>query len=64
MAFIFLKICIHVSEIDLEGRLSQNFDKGISFLFMLRRRWNSEKKTKQHIKCLPLFVIRSKAGVN
>ena len=44
MALIFLRICIHGTKVCLEGRMSQNFDIGLSFCFMLCRRWNFEKK--------------------
>ena len=44
MALIFLKTCIHVVEVCLEGSVSQNFDIGLSFCFMLYRKWNFEKK--------------------
>ena len=30
-----MKIAIHVTETDWEGRVSQNFDIGLSFLFNL-----------------------------
>ena len=43
MAHIFLKTCIHVVEVCLEGSVSQNFDIGLSFSFMLHRRWKFEK---------------------
>ena len=61
MTLIFLKTCIHVAEVYLEGSVSQNFDKGFSFCFMLCRRLNLKKMTK-NIKCLPFFVIKSKPG--
>ena len=44
MALIFLKTCIHVVEVCLGGSVSQNFDIGLRFCFMLHRRWNFEKK--------------------
>ena len=40
MALIFLRICIHGTKVCLEGRVSQNFNIGLSFCFMLCRRWN------------------------
>ena len=61
MAFIFLKTCIHVAEVCLEGSVSQNFDIGLSFCFMLCRRWNFGKMTKNN-KSLPFFVLKSKPG--
>ena len=34
LMFICLKICLHVAEIYPEGRVSQNFDIGLSFCLM------------------------------
>ena len=39
-----IKLAIHAAEIRLEGRVSQNFDIGLSFCFMLCRRLNFLKK--------------------
>ena len=47
MAFIFLKTCIHVAEVCLEGSVSQNVDIGLSFCFMLCRRWNFGKNDRK-----------------
>ena len=44
IAHIYLKICMCVAEICMEGNMSQNFDLGLCFYFMLCRRWNFEKK--------------------
>ena len=49
-----LIICICIAEIYMEGSVSQNFDLGLSFCFMLCRRWNLEKNTKNLPK-LPVF---------
>ena len=46
MALIFLKTCIPVAEVCLEGSVSQNFDKGLSFCVMLCRKWNFEKTSR------------------
>ena len=42
-----IKICIHVAEVCLEGSMSQNFDIGTSFYFMLCRSWNFGKNDKK-----------------
>ena len=42
-----IKLAIHVAEIRLEGRVSQNFDTGLSFCFMLCRRLNFKKEKKK-----------------
>ena len=34
MALIFLKMCMHTTKVCSEGRISQNFDIGLSFCFM------------------------------
>ena len=49
IALIFLKICMCIAEIYMEGSVSQNFDLNliISFCFMLCRRRNFEKKKKK-----------------
>ena len=39
-----IKLVKHVAEIRLEGSVSQNFDIGLSFCFMLCRRLNFFKK--------------------
>ena len=50
MTLIFLKTCIHVVEVYLEGSVSQNFDIGFSFCLMLCRRLNFEKNDRKHQK--------------
>ena len=47
ITLIFMKNCIHITKVCLEGSVSQNFDKGLSFCFMLCRRWNFEKNGKK-----------------
>ena len=44
IGFIIMKICIGVAEGCLEGSMSQNFNIGPSFYFMLCRSWNFGKK--------------------
>ena len=53
------KLDIHVAEIRLEGRVSQNFDIDLSFCFMLCRRLNFFKKYKKSQK-LPVFCSKIK----
>ena len=53
-ALIYLKTWIYISEICLEGSVSQNFDLGPSFCFMVCRRRDFEKKYKKSQK-LPVF---------
>ena len=62
IAPISLKICICIAEICMQGSLSQNFDLGLSFCFMLCRRRHFEKKYKKSQK-LPVFYrkIRTRA---
>ena len=49
---ISLKMCIHVTKVCMEGSVSQNFDLGLSFGFMLCRRWNFEENGKKYQKFL------------
>ena len=42
-----MKICIHVAEDCLEGRISQKFDISPSFYFILCRSWNFGKNDKK-----------------
>ena len=59
---ICLKIRMYIPWICLEGRMSQNFDIGFSFHFIVCRRWELEKNTKK-IQKLPVFChkIKTKA---
>ena len=59
IALIFLKICIHNTEVCSEGSVSQNFDIGLSFCVMLCRIWNFEKNCKKYQK-LPVFCHKIK----
>ena len=54
IALIYLKPCTCIAEICLEGRVSQNFDLGLSFCFMPYRKRNFERKYKNSQK-LPVF---------
>ena len=54
---IYLITCMYITKICMEGSVSQNFDLGLSFCFMLCRRWDFEKKYKKSQK-LPVFVIK------
>ena len=47
IGFIIMEICMHVAEDCLEGRVSQNFDIGPSFYFMLCGSWNFGKNDKK-----------------
>ena len=53
---------MYIAKICLEGRVSQNFDIGLRFCLMVRRRWNFEKKYKK-LQKLPVFChkIKTKA---
>ena len=57
IALICLKICMCISEICMEGSVSQNFDLGLSSCFMLCRRWNFGKKYKNR-KSYPFFITK------
>ena len=56
-----IKIAIHVSETSLEEKVSQNVDIGLGFCFILCRRLNFAKNTKNH-KSYPFFALESKLG--
>ena len=43
LALICLKMCMFIAEICIEGVVSQNFDLGLSFYFMLCRKRDFEK---------------------
>ena len=57
IALICLKIGMCITQMCMEGSMSQNFDLGLSFYFMLRRRRHFEKSTKNH-KSYPFFIIK------
>ena len=59
IAPICLKICMCTAEICMEGSVSQNFDLGLSFCFMLCRKRHFEKKYKKSQK-LPVFYHKTK----
>ena len=61
IALFSLEMCKHVTKVRMEGRVSQNFDLGLSFCFMLCRRWNYEENGKKYQK-FPFFVIKLKPG--
>ena len=58
MTLMCMKICIHSADICFEGSVSQNFDIGLSFCFMVCRIWNFEKKCKKSQK-LPVFCHKT-----
>ena len=49
-AHIFFETCKHVAEVCLEGSMSQNLHIGLSFCFMLCRRWNFDNSDKKYQK--------------
>ena len=57
IALICLRICMYIPEMYLEGRVSHIFDKGLSFCFIVYRRWKLEKNTKNN-QSYPFFVIK------
>ena len=59
IAPIYLKTCMCIAKICMEGSVSQNVDLGLSFSFMLFRRWNIEKKYKKSQE-LPVFCYKIK----
>ena len=54
-----LKTAIHVSKTHLEGRVSQNFDIGLSLNFIACRSGGFKKHTKKSQK-LPVFCSKMK----
>ena len=59
IALTSLKICMCIAEICMKGRVSQNFDLGLSFCFMQCRKRHFEKKYKNH-KSYPFFLSENK----
>ena len=59
IALISLKTCMCVAGICMEGSVSQIFELGLSFCFMVCRRRNFEKKYKNSQK-LPVFYHKIK----
>ena len=60
MVLIRLNIYMCIAEICMGGSVSQNFDIGLSFCFIVCRRRNFEKKYKKSQK-LPVFCDKIKA---
>ena len=58
-ALICLKTCMCIAVICMEGRVSHNFDLGLSFCFMPYRKSNFERKYKNSQK-LPVFCHKIK----
>ena len=54
IVLICLKTCMCIADMCIEGGVSQNFDLGLSFCFMLCRRRNFEEKYKKS-QNLPVF---------
>ena len=61
MALTCMKVCIHNAEICFEGSMSQHFDIGLSFCFIVCRIRNFEEKCNKSQK-LPFFVIKQIPG--
>ena len=59
IALIYLKTCLCIAEICMKGRVSQNFDFGLSFCFMPYRKRNFERKYKNSQR-LPVFCHKIK----
>ena len=59
IALISFKTCMNIAGICVEGSVSQNFELGLSFCFMVCRRRNFEKKIKNSQK-LPVFYHKIK----
>ena len=59
IALICLKICMFLAELCMEGTVSENFDLGLSFYFMLCRRRHFERKYRKSQK-LSVFYYKIK----
>ena len=59
MRLTYLKMAMHVYETHLEGRVSQNFDIGLSLNFIACRSGRFKKNTKNSQK-LPVFCSKMK----
>ena len=57
MKLISMKTAIHVAEIHLERRVSQNVDAGLSFYLILCRRVEFQNNYKNH-KSYPFFALK------
>ena len=58
IALISLKICMCIAETYMEGRMSQNFDLGLSFCFMQCTRRHFEKKIQKITKVTRFFYYK------
>ena len=58
IALISLKTCMYIAGIYMEGRVSQNFELGLSFCFMVCRSRNFEKKNTKIHKSYLFFTIK------
>ena len=56
MRLTCLKVAIHVSEVHLEERVSQNFDVGLSLNFIACRSGGFQKNTKMSQR-LPILLL-------
>ena len=56
IAHIYLKTCMCIVEICMEGSMSQNVDSGLSFCFMLCGRRHFERK--KYKKSQKFFIIK------
>ena len=52
------KTCMCILEICMEGSVSQNFDLGLSFRFILDGRRHFEKKSTKNHKSYLFFIIK------
>ena len=59
MPFEILIFFVYVGKTYFEGSVSQNFDIGLSFCFIVCRRWNFAKNEKKSQK-LPVFCHKIK----
>ena len=58
IALITLETCMCIAEICMEGSVSQNFELGLSFCFMVSRRRNFGKKIQKFTKVTRFFTIK------
>ena len=63
IALICLRICMYIPYLCIEGSVSQIFDKGLSFCFIVYRRRKLGKKIQKKITKVTLFChkIKTKA---
>ena len=59
ISLIIALICMCIAEICMEGRVSQNFDLGLSFCIMPYRKRKFERKYKK-LQKLPVFCHKIK----